>query len=319
MKKFFNFNLSGSKLFPYYIIVYLFAILYFAAAANLGEGFSAGNNPSLSSIICLYGVFFSCVIVSIIVEFFINKLYLTNISFNDENLVFDGTLSEYAKINVKGFLLSIVTFGVYSSWFQENICRFYASNTSYGNKKFKFNGNGLTLFIISIAFFFAILIIVFTFALMEFFTSGSEPISAIAMYGLILGYVLVIGAFIYFVTWWSINFSYDNNTIKIKEGVMMSGTLIFLRETFFTAITLGIYYPAAIVKMYRFIIENTEARDENGVLVAEFGVNINALENFGFIFAQLLLSIITLGIYTPWAICKIYSTMINKSFMLLKE
>lgn len=58
-----------------------------------------------------------------------------------------GNLSELVKMYIKGFLLTIVTFGIYGFWFQANIFRYIYSNVRLGNVKFRFDGDGTEYFV----------------------------------------------------------------------------------------------------------------------------------------------------------------------------
>lgn len=53
-----------------------------------------------------------------------------------------GKLSELIRICVIGFLLTLVTLGIYSFWFQMKLRRYIMENIRFGNVQFSFQGNG---------------------------------------------------------------------------------------------------------------------------------------------------------------------------------
>jgi uncharacterized membrane protein YjgN (DUF898 family) len=80
-----------------------------------------------------------------------------------------------------------------------------------------------------------------------------------------------------------------------------------------TIITLGIYFPLAYLKLYKYFIEKTIAIKESETL--HFGFDLENGKDFIFIWGQTLLSVITLGVYYPWAYCKIGKRFLNKTFL----
>jgi uncharacterized membrane protein YjgN (DUF898 family) len=73
---------------------------------------------------------------------------------------FSGTGGSLLGTFIVGYLLTLVTFGIYGSWFQVKIFRFFASNTrvDYHGRRFvgDFMGKGLDLFLINVVGWFLI-------------------------------------------------------------------------------------------------------------------------------------------------------------------
>ena len=80
-------------------------------------------------------------------------------------------------------------------------------------------------------------------------------------------------------------------------------------------ITLFIYYPAAIIKVCRYIIEGTYFCDDNGVDKGGYGFEGQTGRGWALMWGQMLLTIITLGIYAPWAMAKIGNWWLNKTWV----
>ena len=78
--------------------------------------------------------------------------------------------------------------------------------------------------------------------------------------------------------------------------------LLFV-QNLLTGITLGIYYPWAIVNITKNILERTGYEGEKFSFTAEGG------KLFSLMLGQGLLCVITLGIYGPWAMAKIANYM----------
>jgi uncharacterized membrane protein YjgN (DUF898 family) len=88
-------------------------------------------------------------------------------------------------------------------------------------------------------------------------------------------------------------------------------------EIFLSIITIGIYYPMAMIKLYKYFTDKTVARSAERSLI--FGYDIETTDDFLMIWGQTLLTIVTLGIYFPWALCKIGNRIIGKTYMFEAE
>jgi hypothetical protein len=71
--------------------------------------------------------------------------------------------------------------------------------------------------------------------------------------------------------------------------------------------------PMAILRLYKYFSEKTIATSPERKL--KFGYAIDQLNDFLFIWGQTLLTIITLGIYYPWAFCKIGKRVLSKTYL----
>jgi len=84
-------------------------------------------------------------------------------------------------------------------------------------------------------------------------------------------------------------------------------------EMLFTIITVGIYMPLAGLRLFEYFTEKTVAiNNENK---QRFGYDIENLNDFLFIWGQILLTIVTIGIYYSWAYCKINKRILGKTFL----
>lgn len=310
MKNFFNFELTGKMIFPYYVWLYLAYIVLCVANVNYQVSVENMTDPSqvfTSEYFLLLGASFLYSLFAMFILFYIYREFVKALSFNGEVLMFEGKFNEYIMLNIKGFLLSIVTLGIYSCWYQRNIVRYIAGNTSYSNRKFKFNGTGGALFVIITAYIVisAILIVLLAFAKHQTFATIAI---GIVMY-------LVFSALIYGINRWYINLSYDNNKIKMVKGGYIAGSLFIAQEIFFAVITLGLYLPAAIIRIDRYFIDRVEVRDEDDVVVATLGCDLNLVDDYLYFLGQMVFTILTFGIYGAWAMCNIYKRILGKSYI----
>ncbi len=71
---------------------------------------------------------------------------LSRISWRGVRFSFRGEMVDFIKIFLKGSLLTVITFGLYTPIFDVRRYAFMASNSYFGNQKFEFDGQGKDLF-----------------------------------------------------------------------------------------------------------------------------------------------------------------------------
>ncbi|KIG12033.1 hypothetical protein DB30_02088 [Enhygromyxa salina] len=194
---------------------------------------------------------------------------------------FSGTGGELLGQLFVGYLLTLITFGIYSPWFMCKFANFIAERVTYGptakgTVRFKFEGEGGQLFV--------------TF---------------------LVGYLLTMITFGIYMPWFMCKlakFFTDNTTVSIDDGSVYKprfdgagGDLFvtFLVGYLLTAITFGIYAPWFMCKMNKWFAENTKitknGQDVGGMDFVGEGGELLVTFIVGY-----LLTLITFGIYGAW-------------------
>jgi hypothetical protein len=118
--------------------------------------------------------------------------------------------------------------------------------------------------------------------------------------------------YMYLIYKWAVNIDYKDFHITWETDFWESCGKIAI-EILLTIVTVGIYMPLAYLRLYTYFSQRTivESNDSK----RKFGYEIDPLNDFLFIWGQTLLVIITLGIYYPWAICKIGKRVLGKTYL----
>ena len=90
--------------------------------------------------------------------------------------------------------------------------------------------------------------------------------------------------------------------------------VILIMQMLLSVITLGIYLPAAYMKVYRYLVGHTEihvGQKQEG----RFGFQAQTGRGFGLLWGQMLLTAVTLGIYTPWAMAKVGKYFLSNTYV----
>jgi uncharacterized membrane protein YjgN (DUF898 family) len=123
--------------------------------------------------------------------------------------------------------------------------------------------------------------------------------------------IIIMIPYMYYFYKWIVNVKFMNYSIHWETNFWNSCGKLLL-EIVLSIITLGIYYPYAILRLYQYFIDRTFAVSENRK--KGFGYELEGGEDFLFLWGQLLLTAITLGIYFPWACCNITSRILCKTY-----
>ena len=247
--------------------------------------------------------------VGYLIYFYIIKITIEHVKFNNSQINFNGKFLTYLGKILLGFLLSIVTLFIYMAWFIKDIMRFIVNSSSMDDAKFEFKGKGSTLFSISLLLFFVPFIVLAILLSMEIIAPDQNTVYMIIFQGI---WTIIMIPYMYFVYKWMVDVKYKEYTIKWHTNFLKSCGKILV-EMLLTVITLGIYTPLAYLKLFKYFSERTIAEKDESSL--QFGYELDSKNDFLFIWGQLLLTIITLGIYYPWAYSKIGKRVLSKTYV----
>lgn len=308
MKNYFGFNLTGKKLLPIWLFFYFLFIAPYVILIMKMKDIQPGTTPS--------GMIFIFLFLLILVAFFISfylvkKIMIENFTYKDKPISFNGKFGKFVGLIIGGLLLSIITLGVYMAWFIRSIHRFFVNNSVYENESLNFQGKGGRLFVILLLTIF-LPIIVLTIIMTKLMMVNPGHISSNYMIiQQIITWIIMI-PYMYFIYKWMVNIDYKDYNIKWETKFWNScGKIAF--EILLSVITIGIYFPMAIIKLYAYFTERTVA--QSGEVKRKFGFDTDNINDFLFIWGQTLLTIVTLGVYYPWSISKIGKRILSRTYL----
>jgi uncharacterized membrane protein YjgN (DUF898 family) len=308
MKNYFGFTLTGKKLLPIWLIFYILFILPYTILIMKMKNIQPGTAPSGMIFIFL----FLLILIAFFITFYLTKIMIENVRYKDQPIIFNGEFGKYVGLILGGLVLSIITLGVYLAWFIRNMQRFFVNNSKLENESFTFQGEGGRLFVILLlTLFLPIVVLIIIMAKLGLITPGYVATGSTIFIQQVITWIIMI-PYMYFVYKWVVNIDYKNYNIKWETEFWNSCGKIAL-ELLLSIITIGIYFPMAMIKLYKYFTERTIA--QSGEIKRKFGFEPDNINDFLFIWGQILLTIITLGIYYPWAISKIGTRILNRTFL----
>lgn len=216
-------------------------------------------------------------------------------------LEFLGEGSEYFKVLIINWFLTVVTLGIYYPWARARRIAYMNGHTSLDGERFLFSGTGKEMFrgYIKVIVLYVMLAVVYVGAL----------ILEASILGVVLIYLSLVvllpfaihGALRYRMSRTSyrgIRFGYRGNRRKLAE--------MFFVDLFFTIITLGIYGPWFQMNIRRYTFRHIRYGD------AEFSNNVKGHDWLLINLKGYLLTVLTLGVYVFWWQRDLFAYGINK-------
>jgi uncharacterized membrane protein YjgN (DUF898 family) len=213
---------------------------------------------------------------------------------HSHRLSYTGNGTEFAFLMLKNLLLTMITFGIYGAWGRTNMRRYIWGHVSFQDDRAAYTGTANELFmgwVRVVGFYIGMALVINLLSLLS-------PFLGIAMIPLyIYLYALVVyGGTRYRLSrtkWREVHFEVDRTKESSREFIV----LVF-KSIFFTAMTLGCYYPFMVHHIRKFLTDRSRFGSQ------QFHYDGDGWELFKIYAASLFFTIITLGIYLPWFICR---------------
>jgi hypothetical protein len=309
MKRSFSFSLEGKDWWKPYLLFWILNLLVQGITRKTTG--AAGGQAGEAAVSLVFGFLGAILQAAFTIVF--ARIMLPRLSVNGKAFSFDGKIGEYLGLNIGGFLLSVITLGIYAPWYMRKIVAYLASRTEYDGGRPEFLGKGGKLFkYFLLAFLLPLIVLLvplFILAARDGWRgvgtgASAQLISTLTTFVLVF---LILGPFMYLLYFWYLNLRWKDVSITWKTEFWPSVGFI-MGQLALSVVTLSIYWPVAFVKCLAYFAGKTAFYRGAGPAATEIGrLGIDRGEGgyFGFIWGQTLLTIITLGVYAPWAIAKL--------------
>lgn len=305
MKDYFNFKLTGKELLPIWLLYLIAFIAPYITLVFKMQNIQSGDTPPMM----IFPLFLLLIVLAFAIAFYIVKLTLEGIEYGDNRVVFSGKFGKFIGIVLLGLFLTIITLGIYMAWFIRNIHRFIIDNSSYKSNSLKFQGKGGKLFLILLLTIYIPLIAI-SFAMGRLLVDLNQNVMVAYVSQIVIMIIMI--PYMYYIYKWMVNITYKGYSISWSTNFWESCGKIAI-EFIIMIVTLGIYMPLGVLRLYKYFAAKTVAKSDDNKL--RFGYDIDQSNDFLFIWGQILLSIVTLGIYYPWAYCKIGERILSKTYI----
>jgi uncharacterized membrane protein YjgN (DUF898 family) len=304
----FAYSLSGAKLFPLFIGFYIPYLICYAAALG-GAWLAPGGSGSGGTALAVAGNAGLLLLYILFTIPFLRRL-LPALSLEGQALEFRGTIGRFAGLNLLGILLSVVTLGIYGPWYAARVTRYLAGEASFRGTAWEFAGKGGRLFVIlllSLVLPVAAITVAFTLLLVG--RGGGLAMSQAESFRLVfpvtvVALLLVVPPYIYLVyRWFFTGLRLGQQAVRWNTRFWPAVGFIFL-QLVLTLLSALVYWPGAYIWLYSYFARRTVIA-EGGSVRRVVGFDGPAGHGFLLIWGQTLLTLVTLGIYAPWAMARV--------------
>lgn len=305
MSRNFDLNLTGKAFFPVFYSFFLIIAVYEALLFLTYGATSSGDLRLPVYMAVVFGGVVILVAVAWIYQILFARKVLPALSFDGRAFAFRGKIGEFIGWNLLGILLSAVTLGIYAPWYARRITAYLTERTDLGGKPLEFSSGGGKLFMIMIATLILPMVLVILLLAGYFYLSGTAtenpgPVTAALT---VVIYVILVPFLYKYYQWYFNGLGWDGRRLKWDTKFWRS-VFFIIGQMLLTLVTLGVYWPAALIRLYRYFADRTRVLAGDtvaGTLV--FGGRTG--EGFLLIWGQFLLSAVTVFVYFPWAFVRV--------------
>ncbi len=295
----FKFMLKGKDWFGLYLAALLVYVVPSIAMHIVSSHMRTepGNVQAFFRVFLLF-IFMMLALIVLVVPI-LSKI-VGGIRLNDEPLAYRGTIASFVSLNIGNLLLTIVTLAIFYPWYIKNVLQHVWTRIEFRGNRFGFEGKGLQLLVILILS--ALVPLIFwgiLYAHMFKIFPSSLPVRALSM-GIL--YVL-LAPYFYLYYKWMMQVTYKGYHMGWNTNWVVAIPKI-LQEIFLSVITVGIYFPIAFAKLFDYFINRTQF-SKDGMVTHSLRVKLDYFTVWKVTWVQLLLTIVTLGVYGAWAFCRI--------------
>lgn len=247
--------------------------------------------------------------------FSLTKRSVEACGFKGERAEADYVFGIYYKRLLLGALLCVISCGLYLPWFVADLTKSLVGGISYKGVKFDFHGTGvdlLSILVLGLILPFVVLVVV-----LGVVTAGG--IFAESVVANIVGMVMIMAASIaiYSLSYallarWMLRLSYGDKVIKSNFSLL--GAILYIVEQWaFTIFTLGLYAPMMSLRIMKYFVSEItcgEGRD-----CVRLGMRLRSWRDWAYVWGQMLLVVVTLGIYTPWCYARLMNRFVPRIYI----
>lgn len=322
MKNYFELNITGRKLLRPVGVMLLATVLFIAAygatsSMAMAEGMTvvSGRYALMLAIHfvlwCALGVALMWCMLEIM------KTTISALTYDGERFEAEYDLGDYLRVVIKGVVLSVITFGIYLPWFMASLMRFYAEGVSHKFNLLSFRSKGMRLLAIVVL---SYIVPVMVLALLSELYVGSPEVvdmmSFAPLWSLIItfGWFFVNSLFVVLYYGWCINLTYGDKIVEARMP-LWRGALFMVGQMLLIFVTLGLYVPAAMLRMMRYVANHTIVEGDQASKPLRFGMSLRMWRDWGYLWVQTLLLLVTFGIYMPWYYAKVMSRFTSRLYI----
>lgn len=292
------------------------ALYYILPHATGGEGVVVDGDFGLRAV-SLAGVAFGWLVANSTLLFTLLTPTIEAIGIDGERVATNYDSGRYFKKVLGWSALTVITLGLFAPWMFVRQMRYFFSGATYRHRQLGLHSHSMGLFtMIILVILLPIMVVAF---LMDRGVIILPNVLSLETHTLVLGGVILLFALLLWFSFfyavfmrWLVNMSCGEE--RIVATVPIGRTMMYIMgQMMFTILTLGLYTPMMELRLLKYFAETVEVGEEHP---RRMGMSLRSWRDWGYVWGQALLVVITLGIYLPWYYTKILSRFIPRIFIL---
>lgn len=230
------------------------------------------------------------------------------LSYGGESFECDYSIRQYVGLVVGGVALTVLTCGLYLPWFITRLMRFFCEGVSHSFHLMTFRGKAMRLFAISILT--LVLPVVAVVALAQHsdlldptkFSFDMMSFGPLLGLGVVLLEIFCVSLFVVLLYRWWEDVTYGDKVVTTRMP-LLSATGFVVWQGVLSLLTAGLYAPMASLRMMQYVAERSVVVGADGE-EKRLGLRLRSWRDWAWMWGQMLLLVVTFGIYLPWFYAK---------------
>lgn len=272
------------------------------------DGYTAVGWPLVGGLALLLVVMLAVDVAAMLLSLRVLRTGLEAITYDGVAVETDYKPARLVGIVLSGVALTFITCGIYAPWFAARLMRYFADGATHKFNTISFRGKGMRLFayvVLALVVPIAITTLVLGISVVELEQGGIDSFAPLIVLAVGLLSLLSIALVSVLVMMWSIDFGYGQKVVRCKMPLWQSMWFV-AGQVVLIVLTLGLYAPMAELRIYRYVARRTYIIGDGGE-EGRFGLVLHPWRDWAWVWVQIVLTIITLGIYTPWFLANYFS------------
>ncbi len=315
MQNRFELSLTGRDWWRPFLGYWVLYLALYVPLLLLQRWFPPQENP-LPYVLLTLVLLFGLIVVTAIFTIVFLRVILPKLSIAGKAFAFRGSIGRYLGMSLGRMALSVVTLMVYLPWYMRRVTAYLVSETGFDGAAPEFRGKGGRLFVIMLlSLWLPVIVVSVAAGVVAGLSMGAGAVTPGTgmMTGLMTAVILVcMIPFAYLTYKWFVNVAWKDAVVRWKTTFWRS-CLFILGQGLLSLVTAGIYGPAAFLRLYRYFVGRTVV-ERDGREIGRLGFDGSIARGFGLLWGQGLLSLVTAGIYLPWAYAKVGRWLLAATF-----
>lgn len=259
----FTFHGTGNELFKGGMIAIGFLVIYSLISEYVNKFITTPVGLIASVLISI--LFLFAIAAALVLS---RRYYLSRSTWRGIRFTFRGKIKDFIGLVLKGYFLSLITFGIYAPYFINNYEEFMITKSYYGNQNFSYNGKGKDILKVFLFYFLFMIVVIGGFIFLAFFFKGKtsagvlnfpdtiSKILTVLMIILLLAFYFI--PLLYFQYWIS-KYKWNHTTFLSSKFQLVFSFMQYLKLKIVNGIilifTLGFGWPWVAVRNAKFFTQ----------------------------------------------------------------